>query len=202
MPECTKLFKGPDFWRKHVEKRHSEWYERVRSEIQLVNAYVLDPARMAANRSDAASNGHFPVPNHPHSGPSRALSMNSVNTWGLTGPPGMIGGAQMPPAQMMWPGSGVSMSFAPMPNMSAMGMSGVGPMRNQGRPMHGGRMHPYSGRSGRFGGPRGAMGPGRLEGGAAAIGPPEATMGRRITSYEDLDAASSSKDVKGVEMDY
>ena len=33
VPECTKLFKGDAFWRKHVEKRHTEWYDSFRSEV-------------------------------------------------------------------------------------------------------------------------------------------------------------------------
>ena len=34
VPECTKLFKGEVFWRKHVEKRHTEWYERIKGEVR------------------------------------------------------------------------------------------------------------------------------------------------------------------------
>ena len=33
VPECTKLFKGENFWRKHVEKRHPEWFENIKSEV-------------------------------------------------------------------------------------------------------------------------------------------------------------------------
>ena len=33
VPDCTKLFKGDNFWRKHVEKRHAEWYEKLRKEV-------------------------------------------------------------------------------------------------------------------------------------------------------------------------
>ena len=33
VPECTKLFKGENFWRKHVEKRHPEWYEGVKKDV-------------------------------------------------------------------------------------------------------------------------------------------------------------------------
>lgn len=32
-PDCTKLFKGPTFWRKHVEKRHTEWFDELRKEV-------------------------------------------------------------------------------------------------------------------------------------------------------------------------
>ena len=33
VPECTKLFKGENFWRKHVEKRHIEWFEEIRKGV-------------------------------------------------------------------------------------------------------------------------------------------------------------------------
>lgn len=33
VPECTKLFKGNSFWRKHVEKRHFEWYESIKNDV-------------------------------------------------------------------------------------------------------------------------------------------------------------------------
>lgn len=39
VPECTKLFKGETFWRKHVEKRHPEWYEGIKKDV----SYLLDP---------------------------------------------------------------------------------------------------------------------------------------------------------------
>ena len=41
VPDCTKLFKGDVFWRKHVEKRHTEWYESIRSEVSTMNRRVL-----------------------------------------------------------------------------------------------------------------------------------------------------------------
>jgi uncharacterized C2H2 Zn-finger protein len=33
VPECTKLFKEEYFWRKHVEKRHAEWLEKLKEEV-------------------------------------------------------------------------------------------------------------------------------------------------------------------------
>jgi len=35
VPECTKLFKGEVFWRKHVEKRHPEWYEGIKQDVRF-----------------------------------------------------------------------------------------------------------------------------------------------------------------------
>ena len=33
VPDCTKLFKAEHFWRKHVEKRHEEWYNALKSDV-------------------------------------------------------------------------------------------------------------------------------------------------------------------------
>ena len=35
VPECTKLFKGENFWRKHVEKRHEEWYNSIKTDVSI-----------------------------------------------------------------------------------------------------------------------------------------------------------------------
>ena len=35
VPECTKLFKAEHFWRKHVEKRHEEWYTALKNDVSL-----------------------------------------------------------------------------------------------------------------------------------------------------------------------
>lgn len=33
VPDCAKLFKGVSFWRKHVEKRHTEWFEKLKEDV-------------------------------------------------------------------------------------------------------------------------------------------------------------------------
>ena len=35
VPECTKLFKGENFWRKHVEKRHAEWFSDIKKGVSI-----------------------------------------------------------------------------------------------------------------------------------------------------------------------
>lgn len=35
VPECTKLFKAEHYWRKHVEKRHPEWFENIKNDVRL-----------------------------------------------------------------------------------------------------------------------------------------------------------------------
>lgn len=45
VPECTKLFKAENFWRKHVEKRHPEWFEQIQSDVSiylLVWLFIMD----------------------------------------------------------------------------------------------------------------------------------------------------------------
>lgn len=36
VPECTKLFKEEHFWKKHVEKRHSEWLDGLKQEVRVL----------------------------------------------------------------------------------------------------------------------------------------------------------------------
>ena len=35
VPDCTKLFKGETFWRKHVEKRHVEWFDSIKTDVSF-----------------------------------------------------------------------------------------------------------------------------------------------------------------------
>lgn len=39
VPECTKLFKAEHFWRKHVEKRHEDWFLALKNDV---SANVVD----------------------------------------------------------------------------------------------------------------------------------------------------------------
>ena len=36
VPECSKLFKADYFWRKHIEKRHAEWYENIKNDVRFL----------------------------------------------------------------------------------------------------------------------------------------------------------------------
>jgi SERRATE/Ars2, N-terminal domain/Domain of unknown function (DUF4187)/Arsenite-resistance protein 2 len=33
--DCAKLFKAEHFWRKHIEKRHEEWYQNIKNDVSL-----------------------------------------------------------------------------------------------------------------------------------------------------------------------
>lgn len=41
VPECTKLFKADHFWFKHVEKRHTDWFEGIRSDVRFSFLFLL-----------------------------------------------------------------------------------------------------------------------------------------------------------------
>ena len=47
VPECTKLFKGPNFWRKHVEKRHNEFFERIKEDVSVFKLSKKTPADLS-----------------------------------------------------------------------------------------------------------------------------------------------------------
>ena len=47
VPECTKLFKGEIFWRKHVEKRHPEWFDNIKKNVRsLLSCYRSQEANI------------------------------------------------------------------------------------------------------------------------------------------------------------
>jgi uncharacterized C2H2 Zn-finger protein len=213
VPECTKLFKEEHFWRKHVDKRHTEWLEALKKDVsisfrvdylsltchqfELVNTYVLDPAHIAPSRSDANSNGHFPPANgHQPTGTPRGFNLNSMGMNGMPPMPG-FGGAPF------FGGHQVQMPNGWMP-----GGDGGGPMRRGGGRFQNQRSGPYDRRpggrswnnqeSGRLSPPGGRPGarPGSTGG---APGPREAVAGRSLKSYEDLDAVAGNG---GGELNY
>ncbi|KAK5694253.1 hypothetical protein LTR97_009875 [Elasticomyces elasticus] len=221
VPECTKLFKGTDFWRKHVEKRHVEFYEKVYSDVRLVNTYVLDPAHIAPSRSDANSNGHFPLSQHVPTGTPRGFQLQMQQGMGFPGGMngGMVGGSMTPG---MFAGAPGMMPAGWGPPGAAAAHVGFGPLRTMGgrnnfTGMNGGfgngvmRGGPYQRSDARGqrglpmmnGGGRGMGMPGMpgMEGGAGAMGPKEAVQGRSLRSYEDLDADSGNGKVTS-ELDY
>lgn len=212
VPDCAKLFKEDHFWKKHVEKRHPEWLEKLKEEFELINAYVIDPAHIAPSRTDANSNGHFPPSNGQQpTGTPRGFNLQNYAMNSMLNfpnfplpmfPPNMIGGPN-------------AMSAAPGWQHAGGEERGAGPVR-RGGPQAGSRFQnrsgPYDrrpnqrwgqeGAGGTVGG-RGRGGPASRWGdgaaGGAAIGPREAVQGRTIKSYEDLDQVSGGG---GGELNY
>ena len=125
VPDCTKLFKEDHFWKKHVEKRHADWMEKLKEEVsltllgcetsprkiltamqfELVNAYTIDPAHIAPSRTDANSNGHFPPTNGQQpTGTPRGFNLQNYAVNSMLNfpnfsmsmfPPGMMGAGAM-----------------------------------------------------------------------------------------------------------
>ncbi|KAJ6134644.1 hypothetical protein N7523_000966 [Penicillium sp. IBT 18751x] len=216
VPECAKLFKAETFWRKHIEKRHSEWLASIQRDLELVNTYVLDPARIAPSRSDANSNGHFPIAGgQGQGGTPRGFSLSNMPSYpgGMPGFPGP-GMPGLPGAPGPWGNNGMGDGRLHQP----------GAMRRGGH-RHNNRSGPYDRQrfnsSGRLSPVRGGnmYGGGRLPpgvvippghpaanmavpkpfpdamdagGGAQAMPPREAVQGRSLKSYEDLDAVTGS----------
>ncbi|KAJ5081252.1 hypothetical protein N7456_013490 [Penicillium angulare] len=171
VPECTKLFKAENFWRKHIEKRHAEWLEAIQRELELVNAYVLDPSRIAPSRSDANSNGHFPMSSGTgQSGTPRGFSLTNAP---YAGNPGAIPSG-FPTAGMpgfMGPGGAWNGNML-------MGADGAGlhqpSVMRRGQNRHNNRSGPYDRR--RYNGNNGRLSPVRMPNmyGAGARLPPAA----------------------------
>ncbi|CCU81211.1 unnamed protein product [Blumeria hordei] len=182
VPECQKLFKEEHFWKKHVEKRHSEWLDSLKRDFELINTYVLDPAHIAPSRSDANSNGHFPPSNsHLPAGTPRGFNLQS---FGMAGIP--MQGFGQPAFPPFFPGAVQNVGVYSGPG---------GPIRRGGRPQNP-RPGPYDRRpreTGRLSPPGSSRRGGRWGDGAsgsAAVGPREAVQGRILKSYEDLDAVA------------
>ncbi|KAI9669055.1 MAG: hypothetical protein M1831_000647 [Alyxoria varia] len=205
-PACAKLFKGYTFWKKHVEKRHQQWYEGITKEIDEINQYVMDPAHVTSSKGDASSNGHFPQPHHMQSGTPRGFNL-----------------AQMNPAMMNMPPNPTGFNFGPypMPMPMAYGQQGMpaptgrgGPIRNRGGRNNNNRnATPYDRPGGRGGGNPGWGGnqgrPGgtqqqRFPDAADSGAPREATSGRQLRSYEDLDDVGDDQEQDGQDgnLDY
>lgn len=154
-----------------------------------MNAYVLDPAHIAPSRSDANSNGHFPMGNHVTAGTPRGFSLSQMPP--LNGmPPGFSMGLFNPAVTGNWDsgfGHDDRHQAGPMRRGGARFNTRSGPYDRQprdGRPR-------ANGASGRLTPPRGSR-PGRLGSyGDGGPGPVQSTQGRSIKSYEDLDAVGN-----------
>jgi hypothetical protein len=177
-------------------------------QLNLVNTYVLDPAHIAPSRSDANSNGHFPLPNNHHlnNGTPRGFSLQGMNMMnfggngmlsmqnmaapfiggmpGVSVPAGLEGGSQGGPVRR---GGGARFNNRPTPydRNGRNTNRGFGNMSNMMRTGMPGMNMGYIAQGGGGGGGKWGDGAG---GAMNAIGPREAVQGRSIRSYEDLDA--------------
>jgi hypothetical protein len=120
-----------------------------------VNAYVLDPARIAPSRSDANSNGHFPLSSGQNqTGTPRGFSLAAMPAAYFGNNPNIPPGFQGPPGGLpgftaAWAGNGMTGDPA--------GLHQPGVMRRGG-----GRFNNRSGPYDRRGNRHGGQGAGRL----------------------------------------
>ncbi|KOS20802.1 Zinc finger protein [Escovopsis weberi] len=59
VPECTKLFKEEHFWKKHVEKRHTEWLDALKNEGPMIAAVEADGTEVAVVAGPAVRDGEM-----------------------------------------------------------------------------------------------------------------------------------------------
>ena len=158
-----------------------------------MNSYVLDPAHIAPFRSDANSNGHFPMANHGQMGTPRSFNLGGA----VFGGNGQLNAMQM---------NQILTTYGSQPQWSmGDGDRGAGPLRTGGQRYNNRTAGPYdrnggkngrdarwgSNNSGRLSPPRGGK-PMHARFSDGGAGPREAVQGRTMKSYEDLDAASAS----------
>ena len=64
-PDCSKLFKGSNFWRKHVEKRHVEFFKKIKDDVgyTMRNEALLTGAGQSPKRLRHGPVAHFGCPN-------------------------------------------------------------------------------------------------------------------------------------------
>lgn len=157
----------------------------------MVNAYVVDPAHIAPSRSDANSNGHFPMGNHVQAtGTPRGFNLANMNMAmpGNGMPNGMNGPGIFNPAMGNWdPNAGPDDRHLSGPNRRGGHRfnNRTGPYDRQSRE---GRNRPNGVAGGRLTPPPRGGRPGVQRYGDGGPGPVQSTQGRSIKSYEDLDA--------------
>lgn len=61
VPDCTKLFKAENFWRKHIEKRHAEWVEKLHTDVSIMLLVMV--------REHSTNIGIAPTRKHIRRGP-------------------------------------------------------------------------------------------------------------------------------------
>jgi hypothetical protein len=84
VPECAKLFKAENFWRKHVEKRHAEWFENIQRDVSL-NALSVMPG--ANPTTIALPRQHLCLGSSPHLAVAiRREQQRTLPTWFWSGP--------------------------------------------------------------------------------------------------------------------
>jgi hypothetical protein len=80
VPECTKLFKAQHFWRKHVEKRHPEWYNDIQKDVSAV-IFLIRSSKSA--RSNNTATAHASEQLRTRSRPYFSVEIRCCQQWPL-----------------------------------------------------------------------------------------------------------------------
>ncbi|KAG8530753.1 uncharacterized protein KY384_004110 [Bacidia gigantensis] len=198
VPECTKLFKGDNFWRKHVEKRHAEWFEEIRKSQRSLpplkpSTHIRNPRGFNLQSIPGMMPG-FPGGFQPNGQPFTPFAQFGNHTvqapqWNGMGPGMMPNGDDLShQAGPMRRGggrfsNGGMRSSGPYDRRQQPRFNPGGPMmmpngNPMGMGMGMGRRPPYVNPGGKWGDGAGAQ----------TVGPREAVMGRSLKKYDDLDA--------------
>ena len=181
-----------------------------------MNRYVLDPSHIAPSRTDANSNGHFPVNNQAQTGTPRGFKLNNMGVNFA-----QMGGNMHNAMQIAAIMREMNTQHGPVGGLNTFpggvedDKHGVGPMRRGGyrntprvlgpydRQPKDNRNARWNGGAGRLTPPRNMSGSMRAAGGglgrfadgsvAGSVGPKDAVQGRSLKSYEDLDAAGGAE---------
>jgi hypothetical protein len=219
--QCTKLFKAEEFWKKHLEKKHTEWLHGIELDAQLVNAYVSDPTRVHPPKIEQNAQGNFQAggANMPGNRPGGHMPMNMFNS-NLPGQPFPGFNAPFINNPALANGNGILLVGGQQPRRGA-----SGPMRRDPPPHHRSRDRygqPYQRDRGDREKERDRRDKEMREAQSRSLrGPPPgnptasptvasqspdgadaelAVMGRAVKSYKDLDA--SGQGAKVDELDY
>lgn len=65
---CTKLFLGPEFVRKHINKKHKDWLDHIKKVAICLYGYVLDPCRAMDPKVVSTSYVSLQILNKPYVG--------------------------------------------------------------------------------------------------------------------------------------
>ena len=139
---CTKLFRAKDFWRKHLDKKHTEWLQQMELDAALINTYVSDPTRVHPPKIEQNAHGNFQAGGLGGTRNPPILPMSFPQ--GVLPPPGF-------PFNAAFMQAAVSSSIHANGNGTLTG--GVGPIRRPTRNPSGGGIGAPPGRDGnRYGG--------------------------------------------------
>jgi hypothetical protein len=87
--DCTKLFKGDEFVRKHIRNKHADVLSKFERDVEFFNNYVRDPFKLTIADEEPRTSS---TPHRRQSGSAPSSASGPVNPSSL--PFGVFGGMQ------------------------------------------------------------------------------------------------------------